>query len=383
MSKHLSEVQDKLDSTIASELPTKLGYEKALQELALLQEQNSSYAKEAHEKQEALMKAKAELAMKSTELKGRADILTTEAATARDALSAANQRNEAQSAELQSLVEQLRTERTERAQYEQVQKRALEVQEQMAQMAHSQIEGKDAKIAELKSAVQASATQRDEAQQLLSEAQQKHDAALEQFKLNHQSEIDDLKAVLASMSHGTSAGTQPLGEVVGLDSAANEYMPTGSTLSEVYSRLAEARQQLLAEQQQVRTLQESMEFILKEVEAKAPVIERQKQDFDNLVRSHSQLSQRLAQASSEKAAVAAEVDAAKAQAAELEVFNKVLEKQAARLAQQLQGWVQNAGGTDGAKQALLESEHTNHQLTKKNVELEIKLQSCEGQHKVQ
>ena len=165
-----------------------------------------------------------------------------------------------------------------------IQKRAMEAQAQMATMSQAATSEREKTIEQMHSAINEANQQRDEAAGKLDQIEQQGKQAVEQLKKDYESEVAELKAVMANIrpSDAIVAVSAQKELVVGSD-AASSFMPDGNSMSELYSQLADTKSFLLVERQEKAGLEQSLEFILKEVESKAPIIEQQKLDFDNLV----------------------------------------------------------------------------------------------------
>ncbi len=88
---------------------------------------------------------------------------------------------------------------------------------------------------------------------------------------------------------------------------------------ELYARAEVAETALAAERGESAKLRANVEHILGEIEARAPLMAQQRRDYDRALKSHAELSERLAAALRDAAAAAAAADQAREREARAQV----------------------------------------------------------------
>uniref|UniRef100_A0A8C9VNW0 Nucleoprotein TPR n=1 Tax=Scleropages formosus TaxID=113540 RepID=A0A8C9VNW0_SCLFO len=109
----------------------------------------------------------------------------------------------------------------------------------------------------------------------------------------------------------------------------------GMKLTELYNAYVEAQDQLLLERLESKRVNKCLDEIVKEVEAKAPILKRQREEYENMRKSLASLAGKLEQAMKEIHCLQKEKDEANKRSSVLERDNQRYELQVTDMSQQI------------------------------------------------
>ncbi|KAL4635951.1 nucleoprotein TPR-like [Arapaima gigas] len=162
--------------------------------------------------------------------------------------------------------------------------------------------------------------------------------------------------------------------------AVAKIVKPGMKLTELYNAYVEAQDQLLLERLENKRVNKCLDEIVKEVEAKAPILKRQREEYETMRRSLSSLAGKLEQAMKEIHSLRKETDEANKRSCILETDNQRYELQITDMSQQIRALLieleeahgihvlredENVSSTDISSSTEV---HSNHLVTFRSVE---------------
>lgn len=156
-------------------------------------------------------------------------------------------------------------------------------------------------------------------------------------------------------------------------------------LTELYSRLAEAEDQLAAETLRRKKAEIQVARIMADIEAKAPELIRQRKEFEMAIENQEEYKKRLYAALEEAQSSRAESSELQSEMGRLQKRNKELEDDTAELAKQVQSLLvsrsSSALGAEDTSQipaSVVQMQNTNQRLLKEHRLLTAKIADLEG-----
>ncbi|TRZ02408.1 hypothetical protein DNTS_034464 [Danionella cerebrum] len=161
-------------------------------------------------------------------------------------------------------------------------------------------------------------------------------------KINSQEkELDNANDLLSGCKHRAVPGaslTLPEEQLTTMSPTATaiaKLIKPGMKLTEIYSLYVESQEQLQCEKVENKRLHKYLDEIVQEMEAKAPILKRQREEYERMQKSVSSLSAKLEQAIDEVHRLQKEADDANKRASVLERDNQRSEVQLVDMAQQV------------------------------------------------
>nr|CAB3267195.1 nucleoprotein TPR [Phallusia mammillata] len=290
-----NELQLKLDEVNSSEVTAHYHTKRVEQERELLTQQTKTLTEELSEKSNQLLSYRKEkenelVSLRSQfeltcnenrMLKETNDMLKTNEIALQEKLNQLHEKNAKNSDDYHSMEEMLRSE--------------LQSQTRLAELYKSSAEDADKKSDELISAV-------EELQTIVKSSSETHDdLALQLNKAKdtiHEKEItiaglqkeiegaNDL--IAANKRHELSE--EELAELCPTAAMTSKFIKSGMTLTQIYTKYVEQSDELIVAKEENKRLNEAMDSILEELNAKAPLLKRQREDYERALITINQLT---------------------------------------------------------------------------------------------
>ncbi|KPP68462.1 nucleoprotein TPR-like [Scleropages formosus] len=165
----------------------------------------------------------------------------------------------------------------------------------------------------------------------------KMEAELREKIQSMEKELENANELLSDSKH-RGVGTHAEEHVTTMSPTAavvSKMVKPGMKLTELYSAYVEAQDQLQLERLENKRVNKYLDDIVKEVEAKAPLLKRQREEYERLQKSVASLSARLEQATKEIHRLQKETDEANKHSSVLERDNQRLDQQLTDMSQQI------------------------------------------------
>uniref|UniRef100_A0A8C9WPJ3 Nucleoprotein TPR n=1 Tax=Scleropages formosus TaxID=113540 RepID=A0A8C9WPJ3_SCLFO len=165
----------------------------------------------------------------------------------------------------------------------------------------------------------------------------KMEAELREKIRNLDKELENANALLSDCKRkGVPALTEEeLTAMSPTAAAVARIVKPGMKLTELYNAYVEAQDQLLLERLESKRVNKCLDEIVKEVEAKAPILKRQREEYENMRKSLASLAGKLEQAMKEIHCLQKEKDEANKRSSVLERDNQRYELQVTDMSQQI------------------------------------------------
>ncbi|XP_042322300.1 nucleoprotein TPR isoform X2 [Sceloporus undulatus] len=340
------ELQLNLDELQTSALSVKHREQRMEQEKELLQNQNTWLNGELKTKTDEILHLAREKGNEILELKCSLENKKDEVSRLEDQVSGLKQSNENLQKHVEDLLVKLKEAKEQQAGMEERFHNELNAHIKLSNLYKSAADDLEAKSNELTQAV-------DELHKLLKEAGEANKEAqdrcteMEQSKAAIEKELKEkiskLEKELDNANDLISA-TKRKGAVLSEDelaamsptaAAVAKVVKPGMKLTELYNAYVEAQDQLLLEKLENKRINKYLDEIVQEVEAKAPILKRQREEYERSQKAVASLSAKLEQAMKEIQRLQDNADKANKQASQLERENQRLENQVRDLSQQI------------------------------------------------
>ncbi|KAL2089461.1 hypothetical protein ACEWY4_014149 [Coilia grayii] len=344
------ELQMKLDELESSEVSIKYKEKRMEQERELLQNQVDWLNTELKAKSEELLSLSRQRGSEILELKCSLENKQDEVTRLQDQIANLKTLNENFQSRADDLINKLKEVKEMQGTAEEKFRNELNANIKLCNLYKSAAADSDAKSEELRGAV-------EELQKLLKEAGEANNAlevrleemdgerAKTEEKLKErivelEKELENANELLSDGKHRGSAGTASVVSEEQLTTmsptaAAISKIRPGMKLTELYSAYIEAQEQLQLEHMENRRVNKYLDDIVQEVEAKAPVLKRQRDEHERMQKSVASLSAKLEQAVKEVHRLQKEADEANKRSCVLERDNKRCDQQLSDLSQQV------------------------------------------------
>ncbi|KAG6796804.1 nucleoprotein TPR [Apis mellifera caucasica] len=147
-----------------------------------------------------------------------------------------------------------------------------------------------------------------ELQELLEHATEQYgtlETTHNQFQLQHKQDLDEKEQKIEELSNELNHANELLKNIKQekLDQAVEQLAPTaaiasrvlrkGLSLTQIYTQLVDVTNELTSEREENERLKSQMDVILRELEEKAPVLQQQREDYENAMTNINTLTSRL------------------------------------------------------------------------------------------
>ncbi|XP_075616674.1 nucleoprotein TPR isoform X3 [Balearica regulorum gibbericeps] len=339
-------LQLKLDELQTSDVSMKYREKRLEQEKELLQNQNTWLNAELKAKTDELLHTAREKGNEILELKCNLENKKEEVSRMEEQVNSLKQSNENLQKHVEDLLSKLKEAKEQQASMEERFHNELNAHIKLSNLYKSAADDSEAKSNELTGAV-------EELHKLLKEAGEANKATQE-----HLAEVEESKAVMekelrekisklekelenandllsATKRKGAILSEEELAAMSPTAAAVAKVVKPGMKLTELYNAYVETQDQLLLEKLENKRINKYLDEIVQEVEAKAPILKRQREEFERSQKAVASLSAKLEQAMKEIQRLQEDADKANKHASLLERENQRLEIQVKDLAQQI------------------------------------------------
>uniref|UniRef100_A0A8C5Q972 Nucleoprotein TPR n=1 Tax=Leptobrachium leishanense TaxID=445787 RepID=A0A8C5Q972_9ANUR len=387
------ELQLKLDELQSSEVSVKYREKRLEQEKELLLSQNTWLNKELRSKTDELLAVHREKGNEVLELKGNLENKKDEVAKQEDQMKCLKTSNENLQKQAEELLIKLKEAKEQKTSVEEKFHNELNANVKLCNLYKNAAEDSEAKSTELTRAM-------EELQKLLKEAGEANKSMQDQLteteiaKSQTENELRDKIASLdrelenandllsATKRKGALLSEEELHLMSPTAAAVAKVVKPGMKLTELYNAYVETQDQLLLERQENKRLNKYLDEIVKEVEAKAPILKRQREEYERMQKTVASLSSKLEQAMREIQRLQDDTDKANKRGSLLERENQRQELQVKDLSQQIRvllieleesrgNHVQREDDDDDVSSANISSSSeviTRHLVTYKNID---------------
>uniref|UniRef100_G1MQY3 Nucleoprotein TPR n=2 Tax=Meleagris gallopavo TaxID=9103 RepID=G1MQY3_MELGA len=339
-------LQLKLDELQTSDVTVKYREKRLEQEKELLQSQNTWLNSELKAKTDELLHTAREKGSEILELKCNLENKKEEVSRMEEQVNSLKQSNENLQKHVEDLLNKLKEAKEQQAGMEERFHNELNAHIKLSNLYKSAADDSEAKSNELTGAV-------EELHKLLKEAgeankaTQEHLAELEEAKTVMEKELREKISKLekelenandllsATKRKGAILSEEELAAMSPTAAAVAKVVKPGMKLTELYNAYVETQDQLLLEKLENKRINKYLDEIVQEVEAKAPILKRQREEFERSQKAVASLSAKLEQAMKEIQRLQEDADKANKQTSMLERENQRLEIQVKDLSQQI------------------------------------------------
>ncbi|XP_053549834.1 LOW QUALITY PROTEIN: nucleoprotein TPR [Bombina bombina] len=340
------ELQLKLDEIQSSEFSIKHREKRLEQEKELLQSQTTWLNKELKSKTDELLSIQREKGNDILELKSALENKKDEVSRLEDQVKSLKSCNENLQRQAEDLMNKLKEAKDQQTSMEEKFHNELNANVKLSNLYKCAAEDSEAKSAELTRAM-------EELQKLLKECgeantlmqQQLSEAEASKCQVEKdlgekigkmERELENANDLLsATKRKGTLLSEAELTAMSPTAAAVAKVVKPGMKLTELYNAYVESQDQLLLEKLENKRINKYLDEIVKEVEAKAPILKRQREEYERMQKSVASLSAKLEQAMKEMQRLQDQSDKANKQSTLLERENQRLELQVKDLSQQI------------------------------------------------
>ncbi|RXN06352.1 nucleo TPR-like isoform X1 [Labeo rohita] len=341
------QLQLKLDESESTEVSIKYKEKRMEQEKDLLQGQVTWLNTELKTKSEELLSLSRQKGNEILELQCNLNNKEDEIARLQDQVTSLKASNENLQRQAEEMITKMREAKEQQASLEEKFGNELNANIKLSNLYKGAAADAEAKSEELSRAV-------DELHRLLKEAGEAHKALevrmaeLESCKdkeiaelkekiSSQEKELDNANELLSDKHRGTTSilTEEQVTTMSPTAAAVAKIIKPGMKLTEIYTAYVETQEQLQREKLENKRLHKYLDDIVQEMEAKAPILKRQREEFERMQKSVSSLSAKLEQAVTEVHRLQKEADDSNKRASVLERDNQRFEVQLADMSQQV------------------------------------------------
>ncbi|XP_069497476.1 nucleoprotein TPR isoform X2 [Ambystoma mexicanum] len=340
------ELQLKLDELQSSEVSVKYREKRLEQERDLVQSQNTWLNGELKSKTEELMSISREKGNEILELKCSLENKKEEVSRLEEQVNNLKSSNEKLQKQAEELLNKLKETKEQQAGMEERFHNELNANIKLSNLYKSAAEDAEAKsleltgvMEELQRLLKESGEAQRATQEQLSEMEASKDKIIKELKekiVKMEREIENANNLLtATKRKGASMTEEELIAMSPTAAAVAKIVKPGMKLTELYNAYVETQDQLLIEKLENKRINKYLDEIVKEVEAKAPILKRQREEYERMQKSVANLSAKLEQAMQEIHRLQDDTDKANKRSSLAERENQRLELQIKDLSQQI------------------------------------------------
>ncbi|XP_066517838.1 nucleoprotein TPR [Hoplias malabaricus] len=342
-----NKLQLKLDELQASELSIQHREKRMEQEKELLQNQNTWLNSELKSKTDELLTLTRDKGKVILELKCSLESKKDEVTRLQDEVNNLKNRSENLQKKTEDLLSKLKEEKDQRTAMEEKYRNELNANLRLCNLYKSAAADSEAKNTELNRAVEElnkllkdAAEANKATEQKLSElegSRGKVEAELQEKINTLEKDLENSNSQLTELKRrGVPALTEEdLTNLSPTAAAVAKIVKPGMKLMELYNAFVEAQDHLQLEKMENRRLNKVLDEIVQEVETKAPVLKRQREEYENMQKSMGSLCGKLEQAMKEIHKRQKETAEANKRASAMERDHQRAEKQIADMSQQV------------------------------------------------
>uniref|UniRef100_A0A8C2I9U1 Nucleoprotein TPR n=1 Tax=Cyprinus carpio TaxID=7962 RepID=A0A8C2I9U1_CYPCA len=333
--------QLKLDESEATEVSVKFKEKRMEQEKDLLQGQVTWLNTELKAKSEELLSLSRQKGNGILELQYNLNNKEDEITCLQDQVTSLKASNENLQRQAEEMITKMREAKEQQANLEEKFSNELNANIKLSNLYKGAAADAEAKSEELSRAV-------DELHKLLKEAGEAHKALevkMAELESCKDKEFAELKEKISSQEKELDHANELLSDTKHREAQVTTMSPTaaavakiikpGMKLTELYAAYVETQEQLQREKLETKRLHKYLDDIVQEMEAKAPILKRQREEYERMQKSVSSLSAKLEQAVVEVHRLQKEADEGNKRASVSERDNQRFEVQLADMAQQV------------------------------------------------
>uniref|UniRef100_A0A8C4IU94 Nucleoprotein TPR n=1 Tax=Dicentrarchus labrax TaxID=13489 RepID=A0A8C4IU94_DICLA len=338
-------LQMKLDELEAAEVNIKYKEKRMEQEKELLHGQTSWLNEELKAKSEELLSLSREKGNQVLELKCNLENKEDELNRLKDQVESLKASNEHYQKQNEDLISKLKEAKEQQATMEEKFRNELNANIKLSNLYKGAAADSEAKSEELSQAVEelhkllkdAGEANKalEEKLQEMNGATDKSVAELKERIQGLEKELDNANELLSSPVGTTSMLSEEQMTTMSPTAAAVSKIKPGMKLTELYTAYVESQEQLQLERLENKRVNKYLDDIVQEVEAKAPILKRQRDEHERMQKSVASLSAKLEQAVKEVHRLQKEADEANKCSSVLERDNQRYELQLGDMAQQV------------------------------------------------
>ncbi|XP_069823533.1 nucleoprotein TPR isoform X2 [Dendropsophus ebraccatus] len=340
------ELQLKLDEIQSSEMSIKYREKRLEQEKELLQTQNNWLNNELRSKTDELLSVQRQKGNEILELKGSLENKKDEVTRLEEQVKSLKTSNENLQKQAEDLMNKLKEAKDQQAGVEEKFHNELKANIKLCNLYKSASEDSETKSVELTRAVEElhkllkeagdnNASLQDQLGELeAAKAQAEKELGERISKLER--ELENANDLLSSTKRkGVLLSEEELTAMSPTAAAVAKVVRPGMKLTELYNAYMETQDQLLIEKQENKRITKYLDDIVKEVEAKAPILKRQREEYERMQKTVASLSAKLEQAMKEIQRLQNETDKANKLSSVLEKENQRQDLQVKDMSQQI------------------------------------------------
>ncbi|KAM4722857.1 nucleoprotein TPR [Rhinophrynus dorsalis] len=340
------ELQLKLDELQSSEVSIKYREKRWEQEKELLQTQNTWLNTELKSKTDELLSVQKAKGNEILELKGNLEIKQDEVTRLEDQVKSLKSSNENLQKQAEELLNKLKEAKEQQASVEERFHNELNANIKLSNLYKSAAEDSEARSSELNHAMEElhkllkesgdanQAIQNQLSEMKAAKCQMEKDLGEKIGKL--EKELENANDLLCSTKRkGVLLSEDELTAMSPTAAAVAKVVKPGMKLTELYNAYVETQDQLQMEKLENKRINKYLDEIVKEVEAKAPILKRQREEYERMHKTVELLSAKLEKAMREIQRMQDETDKANKRSSLLERENQRMELQVKDLSQQI------------------------------------------------
>nr|XP_018671495.1 nucleoprotein TPR isoform X2 [Ciona intestinalis] len=335
-----NELQIKLDELSSSNVTEHYHSKRVEQENELLTSENQLINQQLTEKNNELLALRKEKGDEIVSLQGRLEMNRNENHQLKQIVTNLKTNETTMSDKLNKMLEKSTKADEDHRSMEELHRCELQSQTRLAELYKSSAEDGERKAEELLSAV-------EELQSIVKSEAERNDVL--QAKLNEIEtqnteqtiQIERLKKELETANDMITASKRrelshdELAEMCPTAAMTSKFIKSGMTLTQIYSQYVEQSDELEVVKEENKRLNEAMDSILEELNAKAPILKRQREDYERALTTINQLTSQTDEAAMEFHQLRQDADDAKRKAGHLTRENQRYNKETADLSKQV------------------------------------------------
>ncbi|XP_074653725.1 nucleoprotein TPR-like isoform X2 [Tubulanus polymorphus] len=299
------EVLAKLEEVESREITSKHNENRKAQELSRVESLNKWLQDELDKKSDQLQEIRRDMSSRILELSSMNTEKEEEIAALRDASESLRKTNAAQTEKIEYYVEKLKQIRDSQIKIEEEFNNELSAKEKLVKLYKESAQEKAKHKTELLSAVEelqnllqaaATATENIEKQRVEEVTELTSEISVKDEKIEKMNkELEHANHLLgAARRRGGIPLTEESAETLSPTAAAtSKLLKSGMTLTQIYSEYVQTTELLQTEKEEKARLNLQLDHILQEIEDKAPIIKKQREDYDNAIQTIHQMTKQL------------------------------------------------------------------------------------------
>uniref|UniRef100_A0A672NVA2 Nucleoprotein TPR n=1 Tax=Sinocyclocheilus grahami TaxID=75366 RepID=A0A672NVA2_SINGR len=335
------ELQLKLDELQSSEVSIQYREKRMEQEKELLQNQNTWLNSELKSKTDELYTLSRDKGKVILELKCSLESKKDEVTRLQDQVNTLKKNNDNMQKSTEDMMNKLKEAKDQRASMEEKYRNELNANLKLCNLYKNAAADSEAKNAELNRAVEELNKLLKEAMQDLQSVRERAESDLQEKVRHLEKELENANTRLADFKRRGNEHKKPslteeeLTNLSPTAAAVAKIVKPGMKLMELYNAFVEAQDQLHLEKLENKHVHRVLDEIVLEVETKAPILKRQREEYENMQKSMRSLCAKLEQAMKEVHRLQKETDEANKRALGLERDKQRSERQLTDMSEQV------------------------------------------------